>query len=80
MEDNSSLFPPKEVVIAKDTPAVIEDSNMLTCPICNHQLKLDNTRFNRHVDECLNKVEVKEILKSERPNTESVPLQKRMKK
>lgn len=46
---------------------------MLVCPICNRQLILDNANFNKHVDECLSKVEVKAILKdqleSERPST-----------
>ncbi|KAI9357087.1 hypothetical protein BD770DRAFT_389022 [Pilaira anomala] len=37
----------------------------LGCPICNRQLVLDNVNFNQHVDECLNKVEVKEILKTQ---------------
>lgn len=37
----------------------------LGCPICNRQLVLDNVNFNKHVDECLNKVEVKEILKTQ---------------
>lgn len=37
----------------------------LICPICNRQLVLDNSSFNKHVDECLNKVEVKAILKDQ---------------
>lgn len=38
---------------------------ILVCPICNRELTLDNLSFNKHVDECLNKVEVKAILKDQ---------------
>ncbi|CAO3646269.1 unnamed protein product [Mucor hiemalis] len=37
----------------------------LICPICNRQLILDNSSFNKHVDECLSGVEVKAILKDQ---------------
>ncbi|KAI8047062.1 hypothetical protein BDF21DRAFT_469558 [Thamnidium elegans] len=42
-----------------------ENIPALACPICNRQLVLDNTNFNKHVDECLSKVEVKAILKDQ---------------
>lgn len=38
---------------------------VLVCPICNRQLIMGNSNFNKHVDECLNKVEVKAILKDQ---------------
>lgn len=44
---------------------------MLVCPICNRQLKLDNSQFNQHVDECLSKVEVKAILQEEKSESSS---------
>lgn len=40
--------------------------DILICPICNRHLTMDNTQFNKHVDECLNKVEVKTILENEK--------------
>lgn len=40
----------------------------LVCPICNREMQLDNLGFNQHVDECLNKAEVKAILQSETSN------------
>jgi hypothetical protein len=43
----------------------VEDHPILVCPICNLQLMLDNSKFNKHVDECLSKVEVKAILKDQ---------------
>ncbi|KAI7896710.1 uncharacterized protein EV154DRAFT_434804 [Mucor mucedo] len=52
-------------------PPVIEAPPMLVCPICNRQLILDNANFNKHVDECLSKVEVKAILKDQLDNERS---------
>ncbi|KAI8645557.1 hypothetical protein BD408DRAFT_382046 [Parasitella parasitica] len=45
--------------------------NTLVCPICNRQLKLNNSQFNQHVDECLSKVEVKAILQQEKSECSS---------
>ncbi|KAK4509217.1 uncharacterized protein ATC70_007567 [Mucor velutinosus] len=45
--------------------------NALVCPICNRPLKLDNAQFNRHVDECLSKVEVRAILQEEKSESSS---------
>lgn len=57
---------------------------LLVCPICNRQLTLDNANFNKHVDECLSKVEVKAILKdqldNERSNMSHRPTTKRVKR
>lgn len=46
-------------------PNVAETLPSLACPICNRQLVLDNSNFNKHVDECLSKIEVKAILKDQ---------------
>ncbi|KAI9304290.1 hypothetical protein BJ944DRAFT_267053 [Cunninghamella echinulata] len=35
------------------------------CPICNRALQLDNKQMNDHIDDCLTKIEVKEILKEQ---------------
>ncbi|CAO3613722.1 unnamed protein product [Cunninghamella blakesleeana] len=35
------------------------------CPICNKTLQLSNKQLNEHIDECLSKVEVGEILKQQ---------------
>jgi DNA polymerase kappa len=53
---------------------VVENHPVLVCPICNRKLIMDNSNFNKHVDECLNKVEVKAILKdqSDREKSESL--------
>lgn len=55
-------------------PNVAETLPSLGCPICNRQLVLDNANFNKHVDECLSKIEVKAILKDQldRERLESV--------
>ncbi|KAI8379039.1 hypothetical protein BD560DRAFT_389366 [Blakeslea trispora] len=56
-----------------------EEIPSLECPICHRQLVLDNLEFNKHVDECLSKMEVKEILKSQRDYFHEKPT-KRIKK
>ncbi|CDH50289.1 dna-directed polymerase kappa [Lichtheimia corymbifera JMRC:FSU:9682] len=48
-----------------------EQQEKVECPICNRSLQLDNAAFNRHVDECLNRVEVRSILVSERDTSSS---------
>ena len=34
------------------------------CPICNHQVPVDNMLFNRHIDECLNYTTLNECVTS----------------
>ncbi|KAI8327573.1 hypothetical protein EDC96DRAFT_531684 [Choanephora cucurbitarum] len=67
--------------VSNDTqlPIKKEEIPSLECPICCRQLMLDNLEFNKHVDECLSKMEVKEILKSQRSEPMSKP-SKRVKK
>ncbi|KAI9251563.1 hypothetical protein BY458DRAFT_482279 [Sporodiniella umbellata] len=43
-----------------------ESYEILICPICSCQFKLNNIQFNMHVDECLNRVELKTILESDK--------------
>ncbi|KAI8883678.1 DNA/RNA polymerase [Backusella circina FSU 941] len=60
-DDNNN---PTIPLLPPTSPSVSENP-ILTCPICNCHLQMDNTSFNHHVDICLNKVEVKSILKTQ---------------
>ncbi|KAI8985372.1 hypothetical protein BDB01DRAFT_787850 [Pilobolus umbonatus] len=53
---NRNDSPPQE------SDHVQQETMEVTCPICQSQLQVDNDAFNRHVDECLNRTEVKSIL------------------
>lgn len=53
------------IEMIQENQSPMEDLPVLVCPICNGQLILDNSNFNKHVDECLSKVEVKAILKDQ---------------
>ncbi|RCI03224.1 hypothetical protein CU098_002733 [Rhizopus stolonifer] len=52
--------------ILNENPIENDEQDALICPICNRQLTVDNIQFNQHVDECLNKIEVKTILQNEK--------------
>lgn len=52
-------------------PTPTEQQENVECPICNRSLQLDNAAFNQHVDECLNRVEVRSIIVSERDMSSS---------
>ncbi|ORE10606.1 IMS-domain-containing protein [Rhizopus microsporus var. microsporus] len=59
---------PEKVKDSSDSSIEIKDQepSALVCPICNRALVMDIAQFNNHVDECLNKVEVKTILENEK--------------
>ncbi|KAI9012632.1 hypothetical protein CLU79DRAFT_769427 [Phycomyces nitens] len=41
----------------------MEEEPWPVCPVCSRSLNLDNLEFNNHVDECLSKIKVGEILR-----------------
>ncbi|KAG1140437.1 hypothetical protein G6F37_008026 [Rhizopus arrhizus] len=65
---NDESYFTKAPLPEKETDEMKSDvqQDILICPICNRHLTMDNTQFNKHVDECLNKVEVKTILENEK--------------
>ncbi|CEG72129.1 hypothetical protein RMATCC62417_07741 [Rhizopus microsporus] len=59
---------PEKVRDSSDSSIEIKEQepSTLVCPICNRSLVMNIAQFNNHVDECLNKVEVKMILENEK--------------